>query len=295
MTIKRQFIAVMLILIMIGAVLAAVYYSSNVVSAEEANEGITITVVNEMNDYSFEIEAKSLITSYNGGYGYEIRVYSVDITNKIHYFQIAGYDFAGFNNDWLEYKKGDSIEYYYKKVGSRKELTITARYLPKNVSIKFYDSLTGEEISSSNVSYGGAVVPPTAPNHLIEGYVFVGWTGGSYEECFNNCVLYADYAPARYVTIKLPNDTEKILTVAKGSKYSDIQLDVIGNKIFKYFVSVSGAKIDKDSVIEYDTVVVAKYGLKPMADWLKAIVISLSVIIGIVIISLIAKSIRRRF
>lgn len=295
MTLKRQFIAVVLILILICSMLAAVYYLGDVVSAEEAYEAIKITVVNEMNDYSFEIVAKSYITSFNGSYGYEIRVYNSDITNKIHYFQIAGYNFVGFNNDWLEYKKGDSIDYYYKKVGSRKDLTITARYLPKNVSVRFYDSLTGEEISSSSVSYGGAVVPPTAPNHLTEGYIFVGWTGGAYDECFNNCVLYADYAPARYVTIKLPNDTEQIVTVAKGSKYSDIELPAIGNKIFKYFTAGSGSKIDNDMIVEYDAVVIAKYGLKPMADWLKAIVISLSVIVGIVIISLIAKSIRRRF
>lgn len=295
MTLKRQFITILIILVLVGSVSAAVYFSSNVVSAEEPSESISITVINELNDYSFNIAAKSHITNYNGGFGYEIRVYSADITSKIHYFQIAGYNFAGFNNDWLEYKKGDSVEYYYKVVGSRNGLTITARYLPKNVSIKFCDGLTGEEISSSSVSYGGAVVPPTAPNHLTEGYIFVGWTGGAYDECINSCVLYADYAPARYITIKLPDDTEQIVTVAKGSKYSDIELPAIGNKIFKYFTDSNGSKIDNESVIDYDTVVIAKYGLKPMADWLKAIVISLSVIIGIVIISLIAKSIRRSF
>lgn len=53
------------------------------------------------------------------------------------------------------------------------DTTITANYTLKTYRVRFYDSITGEKLSSKYVQHGSPVEPPEAPVH--EGYTFVGW------------------------------------------------------------------------------------------------------------------------
>lgn len=53
-------------------------------------------------------------------------------------------------------------------------MTITACYSPITYRVRFYDSITGNKIGSSQfIQYGQPVTPPDPPEH--EGYTFVGW------------------------------------------------------------------------------------------------------------------------
>ena len=53
------------------------------------------------------------------------------------------------------------------------DMTITATYTASVFRVRFYDSITGEKLSTQYVIYGHAVNPPTPPEH--PGYEFVGW------------------------------------------------------------------------------------------------------------------------
>lgn len=72
---------------------------------------------------------------------------------------IEGYSFTG----WTPTSLGPMLT----------DATVTAKYSPRSMRVRFYDSITGEEILRTFVNYGSPVEPPEAPEH--EGYTFVGW------------------------------------------------------------------------------------------------------------------------
>lgn len=51
--------------------------------------------------------------------------------------------------------------------------TITANYTIRTYRVRFYDSITGQKLSTEYVQYGNPVQAPEPPEH--EGYTFVGW------------------------------------------------------------------------------------------------------------------------
>ena len=53
------------------------------------------------------------------------------------------------------------------------DMTITAIYTIRTFRVRFWDSITGEKLSSAYVQYGNAATAPEPPVH--EGYVFDGW------------------------------------------------------------------------------------------------------------------------
>ncbi len=70
-----------------------------------------------------------------------------------------GYTFAGWNPSTPPVITGPT--------------TITANYNIRTYRVRFYDSITGQKLSSDYVQYGNAAEAPEPPEH--EGYVFVGW------------------------------------------------------------------------------------------------------------------------
>ena len=153
--------------------------------------------------------------------------------------------------------------------------------------VNFIDDLTGETISSLTVSKGGSLNPPTAPDHLNDGYVFVGWSGGSAENVQRNTTLYATYAPVRYVTIVLPDGSKNEIKVAFGSKLSDIEVPEFEGRKFDCWSSSSSItdKLSNDISIMYDTTIYAVY----QSYWWIALIV-LAVIMVVVIVIVIIKT-----
>ena len=82
--------------------------------------------------------------------------------------------------------------------------TVTANYIVRNWTVKFYDSLTGQKIASQFVPHGSAAQAPEPPVH--EGYVFAGWDA-DFSCVTSNLTVNALYGPAG-VSPALPGDVD---------------------------------------------------------------------------------------
>lgn len=245
------------------------------------NEGWTsfdIEVVNNINDYSFSMPAYYMFNVISGQW--DIRVMESDINAKSHYFEQSGYTYD--ENSFSLFTKSSDGTYYSASFKSFDNVKLTVNYTSVAFIVNFIDDLTGETISSLTVSKGGSLNPPTAPDHLNDGYVFVGWSGGSAENVQRNTTLYATYAPVRYVTIVLPDGSKNEIKVAFGSKLSDIEVPEFEGRKFDCWSSSSSItdKLSNDTSIMYDTTI---YAIYQSYWWIALIVLAVIVVVVIVI------------
>lgn len=266
----------------------SVSYGSDTMSLAlpSTNEGWTsfdIEVVNNINDYSFSMPAYYMFNVISGQW--DIRVMESDITDKSHYFEQSGYTYN--ENSFSLFTKSSDGTYYSASFKSFDNVKLTVNYTSVAFIVNFIDDLTGETISSLTVSKGGSLNPPTAPDHLNDGYVFVGWSGGSAENVQRNTTLYATYAPVRYVTIVLPDGSKNEIKVAFGSKLSDIEVPEFEGRKFDCWSSSSSItdKLSNDISIMYDTTIYAVY----QSYWWIALIV-LAVIMVVVIVIVIIKT-----
>lgn len=268
------------------AVTHAEEFSSLPLALPATNEGWTsfdIEVCNNINDYTFKMPAYYMFNVITGQW--DIRVMQSDIVAKSHYFEQSGYVYD--ESSFSLFTKSSDGTYYSASFKSFDNVKLTINYMSVAFTVNFIDDLTGEIISSLTVSKGGSVTPPTAPDHLKEGYVFVGWSGGSADDVQRNTTMYATYAPVRYVTIVLPDGSSSIIKVAFGSKLSDItKPEYDGRKFDGWSLSNSiSDKLSEDTTINYDTTIYALY----QSNWWIGLVV-VGVIIVIVLIIVIIKS-----
>lgn len=260
-------------------------------SAEQVNldewEVLEVLCTNSINDFSFTYKGYSRFSTYTGQY--EVRIYNEELEGKAHYLYIDGYDFANFA-DWTT-----TDGYIMRRVNTKKSAVINAQYTVRNVDLKFIDSITNEELASFSISYGGSIVPPAPNDYTAQGLIFSHWDGGSYENATRTATLYTVYAPARYVTVIMPDETAVKLAVAKGSTLNEMTMPEYGNKVFKKFKDENGTTVDGNIAIDYDITLYATYGSKPMPKWAWAIIAGVGVaVLCAIIIPFIVRKIKSR-
>ena len=107
----------------------------------------------------------------------------------------TGYDFAGWYTD------EDCTQAYNFDVPVTGDLTLYAKWTPKQFTVTFEDGVEGNDVVSSTVSYGEKVVEPDDPTRV--GYDFAGWfTDEACTKAYDfaapvtdNMTLYAKWTP----------------------------------------------------------------------------------------------------
>lgn len=260
-------------------------------SAEETNldewEVLEVLCTNSINDFAFTYKGYSRFSTYTGQY--EVRIYNEELEGKAHYLYIDGYELSGFA-DWTS-----AEGYIMRRVNTKKSAVITAQYVVRNVDLKFIDSITNEELASFSVSYGGSIVPPAPNDYTAQGLIFSHWDGGAFENATRTATIYTVYAPARYVTVIMPDETAVKLAVAKGSTLDELSKPEFNNKVFKKFRNADGEEIQEGTIIDYDMTVYAIYGSKPMPKWAWAIIAGVGVaVLCAIIIPFVVRKIKAK-
>lgn len=274
-----------IILLSLIVVLLVVLSSSLVCSAQEMTTSqevwtdIDINVVNNIDDTTFTIKGQYFINMDKGAF--DVRIAQEDIRAKIHYFNIAGYTLTGFDG-WTE---SSDRRYIIKTMKSITAVDLLAQYTANTLTVIFMDGHSGSEITRYTVSLNASVKAPTPTDYTADGLVFVGWQGGDYENVTSNMTVYSVYAPARYVTIEMPDGKTQKIAVAKGSKISDITPPPYNNKKFKNWKNTNNETIDTGYVINDDVTVKAVYGMFIMPKWAKTtLIVASCVIVAIIIV-----------
>lgn len=231
------------------------------VSAEESADGfvpIKITVTNNINDFAFELEAKYNVSFEHSAI--EFVLSAAEVASKKHYFNQVGYQYD--ESRLGAYSLGADGSTWRAYVRSIADGNIVINYVPRSYKVTFYDTMSDSILGSVyTVPNGGSVTPPLLPDYTAQGFVFVGWSGGSYENVTKNVTLYAEYAAARFVTVILPDKSELKKAVAYGSTIGDLTLDDWNGKKFKGLKDPDTGKFLPDSqVVDYDITAIAQYG-----------------------------------
>lgn len=260
-------------------------------SAEQVNldewEVLEVVCTNSINDFTFVYKGYSRFSTYTGQY--EVRIYNEELEGKAHYLYIDGYDFSNFA-DWTT-----TDGYIMRRVNTKKSAVINAQYIVRNVDLKFIDSITNEELASFSISYGGSIVPPAPNDYTSQGLIFSHWDGGAFENATRTATIYTVYAPARYVNIIMPDESEVKIAVAKGSTLNGMTMPEFRNKVFKKFKDANGTTVDGNIAIDYDITLYAIYGGKPMPKWAWAIIAGVGVaVLCAIVIPVIVRKIKSR-
>lgn len=243
---------------------------------------IAVPVSNTINDFAFDVTGYYQFNRINNRF--ECRVYVEEINSRLHYLQIDGYEFESFAG----WKISSDGQYYAQAFAVIDGARMVANYTAKAYTVTFIDSRSGEQIGAYTASYGGAVKPPAAADYLTEGYIFVGWDGGSYEGITRDTTLYAVYAPARYITAIMPDGTKEKIAVAAGSKLSEAIAPKLDGKSFKEWKNEDGQTVSGEMVIDYDLTLSAIYDGGGLPSWAVTTLIVAGSVIGAILVLWIA-------
>ncbi len=238
---------------------------------------IDITVKNNIDDTSFTLPGE-LKADFEEG-AYKVRISEEIISSKTHYFVKPGYSYY-FDNSGFNLQSG----YYIGTFDSTAQISFFVTYVSKPLKVTYIDSLTNDIISSTTTTVGSTLEPPMAPDHKSEGYVFIGWSN-SIDSVQENCTIYAQYAPARYVTIIFEDESSETYAVAKGSTLSEI------DELYEYkFNNADGSNVSNSIEINDDITLYATSAtsLNTTAKIIIGVVVG---VVGLSIIVLIVKSI----
>lgn len=237
---------------------------------------IDVTVKNNIDDTSFTLPGEIKADFEEGAY--KVRIAEEIISAKMHYFVKPGYSYY-FDNSGFILQSG----YYVGTFDSTAQISFFVTYVSKPLKVTYIDSLTNDIISSTTSTVGSTLEPPTAPDHESEGYVFIGWSN-VVENVKENCTIYAQYAPARYVTIVFEDDSIETYAVAKGSNLSEID-ELDGYK----FQNADGSSVSNTIQINDDITLyaISASGLTTSA---KIIIGVVAGVVGLAIIAIIIKS-----
>lgn len=230
---------------------------------------IELEVTNKINDFTFKLIG---CYSFDVNMGlFNVRVYQSEISYYMHYLQISGYTFEGFEN-WEKSTDGSYYETTFKAINMAKLIALNA---PATFDIIFMDGVTNTVIQSLTASYGSEVKAPSAIDYTSEGLVFVGWEGADYSCVKRNGTVYSVYAPARYITCKLPDGSVQRITVAAGSSLAEVVAPDYEGKSFKYWRGEDGNKIDASAVtVDYDMNLEAVYS-SALPKWVTTLLIAI--------------------
>lgn len=227
-----------------------------------------IEVSSAAKDYTFGVIGCYMFNTETASF--EFRVYQSELDYYTHYLQAAGYSFDGFNG-WEWVSEG---QYYAASFVSLNDVTLRCIHTPITYTVTFVDGISGDTIQTMTASYGSSVTAPSARDYSAEGLVFTGWQGGSFESVTRNATLYSTYAPARYITVTLPDGSTTRLIVAEGTTLSDVSAPEFDGKTFKHWETPSGDTIDAaNTVIQFDTSVVAVYSGFELPAWASTLLI----------------------
>lgn len=209
------------------------------------------------------------------------RVYQSELDYYKHYLQCSGYTFDGFSG-WELAPQG---LYYTANFVSLNDVSLDCIHTPLTYTVQFVDGIKGDVIQSLTASYGSTVNAPTPRDYSSDGLVFTGWDGGNYETVTRNTTLYSVYAPARYIDVTLPDNTVVRLTVAEGTKLSDVPAPEYNGKTLKYY-EIAGERVDvQNTIIRNDMSVMAVYSGFEMPSWLNTVlIIVFALIISVLLI-----------
>lgn len=249
-----------------------------------------IEVTSSVKDYTFGVIGCYMFNTETASF--EFRVYQSELDYYTHYLQSAGYNFDGFNG-WEWVSEG---QYYAASFVSLNDVTLRCIHTPITYTVTFVDGISGDTIQTMTASYGSSVTAPSARDYSADGLVFTGWEGGSFESVTRNATLYSTYAPARYITVTLPDGSTTRLIVAEGTTLSDVSAPEFDGKTFKHWETPSGDTIDAaNTVIQFDTSVVAVYSGFELPAWASTLLIVVgSIAAAAIVIWISAKLFRRK-
>lgn len=248
-----------------------------------------------------EIEVKFSVKDYRfsviGCYMFDteiarfvFRVYQSELDYYKHYLQVSGYTFDGFSG-WELAPQG---LYYTANFVSLNDVSLDCIHTPLTYTVQFVDGINGDVIQTLTASYGSTVTAPTPRDYETNGLVFVGWDGGNYDTVTRNTTLYSVYAPARYVDVTLPDGSVVRLTVAEGSKLSDVPAPEYNGKPLKYFETSAGDRIDDNTIVNFDMSVVGVYSSFELPSWVTTVFIVIAAIVVSILLIWIAILIYRK-
>lgn len=285
---RRSFLLILTLLIVTAAFAGCSMITSPLESSGSADALSLAPVAPEATHFSLppgfttaEIEVRSAAKDYTFGVigcymfntetaSFEFRVYQSELDYYTHYLQAAGYSFDGFNG-WTFVPEG---QYYTASFVSLNDVALQCIHTPLTYSVTFVDGISGDTIQTMTASYGSSVTAPSARDYSSEGLVFTGWQGGSFDSVTRNATLYSTYAPARYITVTLPDGSTTRLIVAEGTTLSDVSAPEFDGKTFKHWETPSGDTIDAaNTVIQFDTSVVAVYSGFELPAWASTLLI----------------------
>ena len=246
-----------------------------------------IRVRNNLNDFEFDVVGCYQFNRSKAQF--DFRVYKSELEYYIHYLQLEGYTFEGFNGWQLAREQ----LYYERSIASFNSVELVCSHSPITYEIVFKDGITGATIQSLTASYGSAVKAPSATDYANRGLIFTGWDGGDYDVVTRNATLYSTYAPARYITVIMPDKSTQIIAVADGSKLGNITPPTY-NKAFKHWTDEEGDKLSADTVINYDITLHAVYKGGGIPRWLTITLILLGVLVGVTLTIFITVKIFKR-
>ena len=249
-----------------------------------------IEVSSAAKDYTFGVIGCYMFNTETASF--EFRVYQSELDYYTHYLQAAGYSFDGFNG-WTFVPEG---QYYTASFVSLNDVTLRCIHTPITYTVTFVDGISGDTIQTMTASYGSSVTAPSSRDYSADGLVFTGWEGGDFESVTRNATLYSTYAPARYINVKLPDDTTVRLAVAEGTVLADVSAPDFDGKTFKHWETPSGDTIDAaNTVIQFDTSVVAVYSGFELPQWASTLLIVVgSIAAAAIVIWISAKLFRRK-
>ena len=238
---------------------------------------IEVTVKNNIDDTSFTLPGEMKADFEEGAY--KARIAEEIISTHTHYFVKPGYSYY-FDNSGFTLQSG----YYVAAFDSTAQISFFVTYVSKPLKVTYIDSLTNDIISSTTSTIGSTLEPPEAPDHKSEGYVFNGWSN-SIDSIQENCTIYAQYAPARYVTIIFEDESTETYAVAKGSKLSEIN-ELDGYKL----QNADGSSVSSNTQINDDLTLyaISSSGLTTSAKIIIGVIVGVA---ALVIIALIIQSI----
>nr|WP_296154560.1 InlB B-repeat-containing protein [uncultured Peptoniphilus sp.] len=159
---------------------------------EKTSKKLEIPKANEKKIYKIKLIDGDKIREINAPHGKTIA--KPDVENR------EGYIFVGWFN-------GEEAFDFETPITS--DLSLTAKFKPKNYTVKFAD---GETVNESKVTHGNTVTKPEDP--VKEGYQFIGWYDGEKAFSFDRPItadvnLVAKFKPKMY-TVKFTDGDEVI-------------------------------------------------------------------------------------
>lgn len=250
---------------------------------------VEIEVTSSVKDYTFGVIGCYMFDIESASF--EFRVYQSELDYYTHYLQSAGYTFDGFNG-WEWVSEG---QYYAASFVSLNDVTLRCIHTPITYTVTFVDGISGDTIQTMTASYGSSVTAPSARDYSADGLVFTGWQGGDFESVTRNATLYSTYAPARYISVTLPDGSATRLIVAEGTSLADVSAPEFDGKTFKHWETPSGDTIDAaNTVIQFDTSVVAVYSGLELPAWASTLLIVVGSISAAAIVIWISVKLFRR-